>query len=287
MRFAITGVDRYLGVFEAFVHAGWQLVKLFTVLVGPNERESNHGMIDLAKKHGASIQVSQMTDTDLQELHRQGCEALIVASYKWRIGDWTPYLKYAVNFHCSPLPEARGPYPTVRAILEQRTSWAVTCHKIAETFDSGDILAAQNFPMDDDECHESLDLKIQIAARRLAKTVAENFVDLWQAATPQGAGTYWHREKKIDRAIDFHQPVDAIMRHVRAYGLFETLVLLNGRWLSVRRAVGWEEGHGPEPGTVVHVHNRTIVIAALNGYIGLIEWQFADEQTVVELTSGK
>src|ERR1700677_440538 len=30
MRFAITGCDRYLGIFEAFVRAGWRPLRLFT-----------------------------------------------------------------------------------------------------------------------------------------------------------------------------------------------------------------------------------------------------------------
>ncbi len=283
MRFAITGIDRYLGVFEALLRAGWQPVKLFTVPIRQPAREGNDAMIALAENHGAAVQVSRMSERDVQELQALGCEALIVASYKWRIGDWPPYLKYAVNFHASPLPEARGPYPAVRAILEQRRSWAVTCHKIAREFDCGDILAAQDFPMTADECHESLDLKTQIAARRLATRIAENFVPLWQAATPQGPGTYWPMWKTIDRAIDFAQPVEAILRHIRAFGLIESLAFVNHRWLTVHRATGWQEANGPAPGTVVHVDNRTIVVAVRDGYIGLIEWMFTPDETLAEL----
>ena len=284
MRFAITGADRYLGVFEAFVRAGWQPVKLFTVPLGPLDRETSHAMVGYAADHGAAVQISRMTQRDMEDLKAQECDVLIVASYRWRIDDWTPYLKYAVNFHASPLPEARGPYPAVRAILEQRASWAITCHKVVDKFDRGDILAAQHFAMQPDETHESLDLKIQIAARRLATAVAGDFQALWHDATPQGAGSFWPLWKEIDRALDFQRTVSALMRQVRAFGRLDTLAFVSGRWLTIRRAVGWEEGSGPPPGTVAHVNGRTIVVAAADGYVGLLEWEFADDETLARLT---
>jgi methionyl-tRNA formyltransferase len=283
MRFAITGTDKYLGVFEAFIRAGWQPVKLFTVPVDDLGRESNRGVIACAEEHGANVQISQMTDFDLKDLQARACDALIVASYKWRIGDWHPYLKYAVNFHPSPLPDGRGPYPAIQALLEDRKSWAVTCHKISEKFDRGDILATQYFPLSHDECHESLDIKIQFSARRLAATVAQKLPTLWDAAKPQGPGNYWPRLKIRDAIIDLKRPVEDIMRQVRAFGLNETLICVNNRWLSLRRAVGWTESYGPPPGTVVHINNRTIVMAAANGYIGLIEWSFTNDETLAEL----
>jgi methionyl-tRNA formyltransferase len=283
MRFAITGIDRYLGIFESLIRAGWDPVKLFTVPVRPNTRDTNHGMIACAEQHDAAIQMSRITDADMEALREDGCEVLVVASYKWRIGAWQDYLPYAVNFHCSPLPEGRGPYPSVQAILEQRRSWAITCHKVTAKFDRGDILAAEDFPMAPDECHETLDLKIQIAARRLATTVATDFRRLWDAARPQGPGTFWKLWTPHDRVLDFDQPVADILRRVRAFGLIETLAFVNGRWLAIHRAVGWTEAHGPRPGTVVHVNNRTIVIAARDGHIGLIEWEFADDDTVARL----
>ncbi len=167
MRFAITACDRYLGVFEAFLDAGWEPVKLFSV-PATNVLDANGRAVALAKQHGIDIQMSRMSQADLHDLHMRGCEALIVASYNWRIGDWRPHMKYAVNFHPSPLPLARGPYPMVRAILEARSSWAMSCHKLEPEFDAGDILAAENFALDSEECHESLNLKLQMAGGRLA-----------------------------------------------------------------------------------------------------------------------
>jgi len=276
LRFAIAAVDRYLGVFEAFVQAGWQPVKLFTVPMPIKvNTESHNGVIAYAEQYKAGIQLSRMTKHDIQQLGEDGCDALIIASYNWRIDDWRPALKYGINFHSAPLPEARGPYPTVRAILEARKNWAVTCHKLAPEIDHGDILAAENFPTATDECHESLDLKIQMAAKRLAAKVAGEFTTLWDNAKPQIGGSYWPRLTDKERLIDFTKPVEDIRRHLRAFGLIESLARINDTILSIKHAVGWTETHHHKPGQVVHMNNRTIVVAAVDGYIGIIEWNVA------------
>ena len=271
MRFAITGCDSSLGVFNRFISAGWEPVKLFTfTTIG--SLESNHKVIELAQSKHINIQASRITEDDLRDLGERDCEVLIVAGYKWRIGNWCPYLKHAVNFHPSPLPEARGPYPMVRAILENRKSWAVTCHKLDQNFDTGDILATKTFQINDRECHESLNLKIQMASCCLAERVANNFLELWNQATPQGQGDYWPNLTQEDRTINFASSVDAIMLKVRAMGLLECLAQINGVWICVRRAIGWEEMHNHLAGAVTHINNKTIVVAAQNGYVGIIEW---------------
>ncbi len=271
MRFAITASDSSLGVFNGFLKAGWEPLKLF-VFSTHGTLDSNHKAIELAQSKNINVQLSRMTEDDLRGLGESGCEALIVAGYKWRIGDWKPYLKHAVNFHPSPLPYARGPYPIPRAILENRKSWAVTCHRLDPDFDTGDILAAETFQLHDNECHESLSLKTQMASGRLAERVAKEFPQLWSRAVPQGAGDYWPKLTQEELTINFSSPVDTIMRQVRALGLLECLAYINGVLICIRRAVGWTEMHSHSAGAVVHVHNKSLVVAAQDGYIGIIDW---------------
>jgi methionyl-tRNA formyltransferase len=271
MRFAITACDSSSGVFKSFLGAGWEPLKLFVVAT-QGSLEGNQKVIELAQSQHINVQASRMTESDLKSLGDSGCEVLVVADYKWRIGDWRPYLKHAVNFHPSPLPEARGPYPMVRAISENRKSWAVTCHRLDPDFDTGDILAAETFPLGDSDCHESLNLKIQMASGRLADRVANNFLELWNQAKPQGPGDYWPNPAPADQTIHFSNTVETIMRQIRAFGLMGCLASVNGISIYVRRAVGWEETHGHLAGTVAHLNNKTMVVAAQNGYIGILEW---------------
>ncbi|MGC8520840.1 MAG: methionyl-tRNA formyltransferase [Steroidobacteraceae bacterium] len=271
MRFAITLTDRYLPVFEAFLAAGWQPVKLFT---SPVDGRIFHNKLALerAQQLDIPVQISRMLDADLADLHSRGCDLLVVASYRWRIGDWQPHVRYAVNFHPSPLPIGRGAYPVVRAILDGHTEWGISCHRLAARFDSGDLLAQEKFPLGRDECHESLDLKTQLASGRLAGRVAGNFEALWRDATPQGEGTYWRLFTDADRTLDFHQPVERIMRTMRAFGEYECLAKVADAQLYVRRAVAWQEKHNHAPGTVAYNSAMRLVVAASDGYVGLLEW---------------
>jgi len=271
MRFAITLTDRYLGIFEAFLNAGWEPVKLFTAPVD-GRMYHNKASVERAEKLGIPIQFSRMREDDLADLQRRRCDALVVASYQWKIGDWERYVPFAVNFHPSPLPDGRGPYPQVRAILDGHTEWGVTCHKLAPEFDTGDIVAQDRFPLAPDECHESLDLKIQFASRRLAERVANSFEPLWYVATPQVDGSYWPLFTDADRTLDFKRPIADLLRQTRAFGEHECFATINDTKVYVRRAVGWQEPHRFAPGHLVLSTTMRLVVAAADGFIGLLEW---------------
>jgi methionyl-tRNA formyltransferase len=271
MRFAITATDRYLGVFEALVGAGWHPLKLFTTPVD-DRLFHNKATIDYARRLNIPIQLSPIGERDFEELARLGCEVLAVASYNHRIGDWSPYLGYAVNFHPSPLPLGRGPYPIVKAIRDRYSSWGVTCHKLSPEFDAGDILACERFALGDAECHDSLDLKIQMAAKKLASHVASRFVGLWSSAQPQRGGCYWKFWTDDEQTINPRDSVADILLQSRAFGGHETFLHLKGFKLRVRRLVGWTENHPHAPGTPVHNCNDTVVVAVRDGYIALTDW---------------
>jgi methionyl-tRNA formyltransferase len=271
MRFAFAGFDRWRGVFDTFVAAGWEPLALYTIPVD-NRFDFNKEMVSRAAHHGIPVQLSRIREADLQGLAQQQCDALIVAGYQWRIPAWSAHLRYAANFHPAPLPDGRGPYPLMQAILDNRREWGISCHRIAPEFDTGELLASEHFPLDAGEYHETLQLKLQMAARRLAARVAADFVALWNASLPQGVGTYWPRIRDTERTLDFTHPVADLMRIVRACGLIECIAPLRGKPVYVRRAAAWQETHGYEPGQVVHEYDRWVVIAAVDGFVALIEW---------------
>jgi methionyl-tRNA formyltransferase len=270
MQFALDAHDSYQCVLEALLRAGWRLEKLFLSQV--DWLHDNRQLIARALELGAEVQQSPARARDLVDLGQRGCAALVVAGYNWKIPAWQADLRYAVNFHPSPLPEGRGPYPLVRAILEQRTSWAVCCHRINERFDQGEILDTEHFPLDPDECHESLQLKSQMAAARLAERLAGGFEPAYQAAVPQGIGSYWARWSEQDRVIDFTQPVEAIMRRIRAFGDLECMATINQVKIFIHRAKAWPASHQARPGAVVHASNMALVVAAADGLLAITEW---------------
>lgn len=272
MKFAIATSDYYLGLFDAFVAAGWTPVRLFA-FKSDDEFCAWQATALYAEQLGIETQFTKITVNDLAELREQGCEALIIASYPWRVPEWRPYLSFAVNFHCSPLPLARGPYPIIRAITENWDSWAVTCHQVTQEFDQGDILDTESFKLQHDECHESLFFKVRMAANRLAARVACNLPRLWANAVPQKEGSYWGLPTPRERTLDFSRTTDQLLRLVRAFGKNGSFACIDNKLIRFQQAVGWVEEHDNCPGTVVDRFNQSVVVAASDGYIGIIDFK--------------
>ncbi|AWN41486.1 methionyl-tRNA formyltransferase [Methylobacterium durans] len=275
MKFAFAGIDFLGGVFDALIQAGWTPIKLFT---RPCDGiyDHNEAVVALARQRRLPMQLSRMRVSDLDALNAaHGRDwALVVAGYPWLITGWHGRAAYALNFHPSPLPTGRGPYPLFRAISEGYESWGVTAHVLAEQgFDTGDILAQDIFPVSSGETHESLLAKCQMAARRLAAgPIARDLPARWRRPEPQGDGSYWARVSDADRTLDFRQEVEAILRRVRAFGSIETIARLGDSRVFVAAAEGWREAHNTTPGTIVHRYRRQIVVAARDGYVLVTRW---------------
>ena len=283
-KFAITACDRFIDVLRAFIDCGWQPVKLFSSPI-TEPMASNRQVIALAQQHKIPIQLNRMQERDLAGLQDDGCELLVVASYQWRVANWASYLPRAINFHPAPLPNYRGPYPLVQGILDRRSVWATTCHKLAAEFDTGDILASRYFDINANECHESLDLRTQIETRQLASTVAQDLDRLWDAASPQGVGNYIKMWTDADREIDFHCSVQEIDLKLRAFGNFECLARVNDLLYFVRRAVCWPVVHNCAPGVLAHVDGSHYVIACKDGCVALLDWSLVPAGTRIESAS--
>ena len=275
MHFAFAGCDRNLKLFEMLIQAGWQPIKLFSA-PEINPLSSNKALLALAQLKKIPIQLSRITTVDLEALKELGCDLLVVGSYNWRIPDWRPSLPFAINFHPAPLPLGRGPYPQVKAILDDYPSWAVTCHKIEPEFDTGAILDSESFALDEYDTHESLNLKLQMAAGRLGMRIAQDFISLWQAAKAQTEGEYWHLFKEDERTLHFEQSIHRIRKQLRAFGMLECVAYVNQKRLHVKAGFAWPETHAHQCGHVTHVSGSTLVIACQDGYMAMTDWYLAE-----------
>lgn len=274
MKFAFAGIDFLGGVFEGLLDAGWTPVKLFT---RPCDGVYDHNEVLVARARSLRlpIQLSRIRERDIEALQAEHGRdwALVVAGYPWLIKGWKGRAAYGLNFHPSPLPTGRGPYPLFRAVLDRYETWGMTAHVLADGFDTGDILAQELFALSPRESHETLLAKCQMAARRLAAgPLGRDLPNRWRRSEPQGDGSYWPRATDADRTLDFRQDVETILRRVRAFGTVETIARLGEARVFVAEAQGWQERHAHTPGAVVHRHRRHVVVAALDGYVQLTRW---------------
>jgi methionyl-tRNA formyltransferase len=271
MRFAFAGIDFLGDVFETLIGKGWQPVKLFS---RPCDGiyDFNEATVTRARNLRIPIQMSRIVPADLAGLRTMGCNVLVVAGYPWLIKGWEQHVPYALNFHPSPLPNGRGPYPLFKAILDGIPEWGVTAHALEPAFDTGPILAQRRFALGPQETHDTLLAKCQMAAKDIAADMAENLPQIWREARPQGPGTYWPRITQAQRTVDWTGGVNAVLRTIRAFGSIEAFAQVDSRYVYVWEATGWQEPHGHRPGALVHRHRKHMVVAARDGFVQITGW---------------
>ncbi|GEO14936.1 methionyl-tRNA formyltransferase [Microvirga aerophila] len=271
MRFAFAGIDFLGDVFETLLVKGWEPVKLFS---RPCDSiyDFNDATVSRARGLRLPVQFTRIQPSDLASLKARKCDALVVAGYPWLVKGWEAHLPYGLNFHPSPLPVGRGPYPLFKAILDASPEWGVTAHVLEPAFDTGPMIAQERFALAPDESHDTLLARCQIAARRIAGTLADRLPELWQNARPQGEGSYWPRMTQVQRTIDWSGTVSDVLRTIRAFGSIETFAKVDTRFIYVWEGSGWEEHHGFRPGTLVHRHRQHLVVAVRDGFVLLTGW---------------
>lgn len=271
MRFAFAGIDFLGDVFETLITRGWQPVKLFS---RPCDGIYDFNDVTIARARALRIpvQMSRIVPSDLAGLKASGCDVLVVAGYPWLIKGWEQHVSYALNFHPSPLPVGRGPYPLFKAVLDGVREWGVTAHALEPAFDTGPILAQKRFALSEAETHDTLLAKCQMAAKEIAVRLTEELPRLWNEARPQGLGTYWPRITQKERTVDWASNVEDVLRTIRAFGSIETFAQIDSRYVYVWEAAGWQEPHSYGPGTLVHRHRKHIVVAARDGFVQITGW---------------
>jgi len=125
-----------------------------------------------------------------------------------------------VNLHPSLLPRHRGPSPLSAAILAGDRETGVTIQRLAQRFDTGDILAQTRVALDGTETTGSLGDRLSILGSDLLVSVLQAFAEgkpLAGTVQDDGAATYCAPIRKEDGLIRWADPAEAVERAVRAY----------------------------------------------------------------------
>ena len=269
MRIAYLGYDFLYSCLEYLSsHNQFEIIKVFSNKTD-NHYKFNEKVKDIAAKLNLTVQLERISLSDLNELQAMGCELIISAAYPYRIPINQDLSIKAINIHPTLLPEGKGPWPLPYIILKDFNESGVTIHKLAKTFDSGDILIQEKFEVSDRDDLETLSIKSQIMAVKILSKLLTNLDFYWQNATPQTGGSYWKMPTQKDKMLDWTLDVKSIERIQRAFGKFDSFAIFDDiRW-AVQDLNFWHGKHDFQPGTVVHRTNKEILIAAKDGYVCL------------------
>lgn len=198
MRIAYIGIDLFYPALETLYGLDCEIIEVFTCKTD-NITEFNLKVCDFAIKHKIPLNYNPISRDDIQRLINKGCQAAICGGYYFKIPSDTSLP--IVNIHPSLLPVGRGSWPMAQAILWKHKKSGVTIHKIAEGFDTGDILLQNEFYLDEDETHQTFMEKANLVLSGMLEGLVCDFDKLYNSAIPQGDGEYWKAPQKADYTV--------------------------------------------------------------------------------------
>ena len=107
-----------------------------------------------------------------------------------------------INVHPGILPEFRGIFPMLHALVDERPRLGVTIHEIEdETIDTGAILAQRAAPSPRRRCFLAAYKSVMDGSVEMLEAVIDGFADLSRNATAQSGGCYYSTPTRasIDR----------------------------------------------------------------------------------------
>ncbi len=214
MKFAYIGMDLFLPALQILLDENQELVELFTCETD-DLTEFHDGVTALAVARGVPVTTERIRVADFKRLQEKGCDFVICAGYYYKIPVY-PELP-TVNIHPSLLPYGRGGWPMPLDILNCRKTSGVTIHKIAEGFDTGDILLQRAFDLDAAETLETLMNKVYALLPEMLHTLVTDFDSLYRNARPQGEGVYLPMPTKQMYTVTPDTPFEKAERILRAF----------------------------------------------------------------------
>jgi methionyl-tRNA formyltransferase len=163
-------------------------------------------------------------------------------------------------------------------LLDAPGAAGVTIHTLADTFDTGDILAQAPITVDAGEDLDSLTAKIIIAAPPLLSNVLADPENYWTAAEPQDEtrASHWPPPEGQIRTLDWTQDIAAITRKHRAFGSAMVRAEVDRTPIWVESLSAWQEEHSLSPGEIAARYEDQLVIAAQDGLVVLKRWYQAE-----------
>ncbi len=217
MKIAYIGIDLFYPALEILFNLGYEIAEIFTCETD-NVTEFNVKIIEFAQKNKIPYTKQRITVSDIERLKEKECSFAICAGYYYKIPVDSKFPM--LNIHPSLLPVGRGSWPMPQTILKGMKKSGVTFHKIAEDFDTGDILLQKEFEVSEDENLKSFMEKAYNCLPEMLEELTFDFERLYSNATPQPQGEYWAAPEEKDYTITpdmFAKEADLILRAFLGY----------------------------------------------------------------------
>jgi len=229
MRIAYAGIDLLCSALRTLLEDGHEVVKIFSCRTD-NVYEFNTEVLHLAYERNIPVSLDRITEADLAELKKEKCSVLICGGYYYRmpIDPELPML----NIHPALLPLGRGAWPMPVTILRGLPVSGVTIHKMAASFDTGDILMQRSFDVSSEEDLVTFMEKVNALLPEMIRELCGDFDGWLSRAVPQGRGEYWQAPEERAYVLTEKNSVSEADRVLRAFRGFACIYKSGGKtWL--------------------------------------------------------
>lgn len=218
MKIIYFGIDVYLSCFEWLLQSEHEVIALYTYHE-PKEYIRDEKICALAKKHNIPIHHDRISYDEVENLFKnKQCDLLLSAEYDAKIPVLNCVNFYGVNFHNSLLPEGKGYFPIEVRLFKGYVYGGITLHKLAERFDTGDIILQKKFAITPQDNSYAIYQKCNILALKMLKEFLSDVPNYWKVAEKQlGKGSYWNKPSAADYTIEANMTVKEIVHIYRSF----------------------------------------------------------------------
>ncbi|WP_409341073.1 methionyl-tRNA formyltransferase [Paenibacillus sp. MBLB4367] len=194
-----------------------------------------------------------------------------------------------INVHASLLPKYRGGAPIQHSILKGEAVTGVTIMYMAEGLDTGDMLAAVEVPITDEDTGGSMFEKLSAAGADLLKRILPELLDGKLTAMPQNhaEATIAPNIKREDELLRWERPAIELFNQIRGLNPWPVaFTTLNGEvfkvWASQKPSETERRGDDrkAEPGTVLQLTDDGIEVQTGGGTLWLTVVQPAGKKAM-------
>ena len=181
----------------------------------------------------------------------------------------------ALNVHASLLPKYRGAGPIHWALMNGDKTTGVTVFQITPDVDTGDILLQQEIAISADDTMWTLGMRLCEAGAKLVIEAMDALETGSISGKPQDPALATPAPKitKEMTLIDWTWSAEKIHNWVRGLSPFPGMVTtIGGKQFRIYKTAVLDR-NGNAPGTIVALHNESLVIATGDGHLSLLEVQ--------------
>ena len=280
--------DFSVGTLEALVEAGHEVVLAVTQPDKPKGRGKEMQFTpvkECALAHNIPVyQPKKIRESEcIEELKKYQADVCVVVAFGQilpkEILEMTPY--GCINVHGSLLPKYRGAAPIQWAVLDGEEKTGITTMYMEKGLDTGDMIDKAEVVLDKKETAGSLHDKLMVLGADLLLETLKKLEDGTAVREKQNdeESCYAKMLSKDMGQIDFTKDAKEIECLIRGMNPWPSAYTsLDGKTMKVWEADVLDAQSKEEPGTIVEVNKKEIIVATGSNDLALHEIQLAGKK---------